>query len=341
MDRLRRKKRRRRRIAFILLPVLLILFTGLAYGGYLTYKLASATSNANSELNRGEKSDMRDEAVNPAKDNFSVLFVGIDERDVGENSRTDALILATFNKKEKSVKMVSIPRDTLAEIPEHGKDKINHAHAFGGMDMTVATVENMFDVPVDYFVKLNFNAFIEIVDSLNGVEVDVPFDFTVQDSKDRKNAISLKEGTHTLNGEEALGYVRMRKQDPTGDLGRGERQKELIKAILDKSKSVSSVTKYDNVIDNVGDNMLTNFTFGNIVALQKYASSLNNIETLKLEGHDLNDHGYYYELEDESLWQVSDTLKKHLEYEEDAQTEESQGQNQEEEQSQDYSQEQQ
>ncbi|MFC0187340.1 LCP family protein [Fictibacillus aquaticus] len=315
MERAERKKLKKKKKRRWLLPLLVVVLAVVGYGGYLTYKLANATSKANEELERGDKSEKRDEAVNPAKDNFSVLFVGIDEREKGGNTRSDALILATFNKNEKSVKMVSIPRDTYVEIPGRGeKDKINHAFAFGGVDLTVSTIENFFDVPVDYFVKLNFDAFMDIVDHLGGVEVNVPFSFTTQDSKDRKNAIKLEKGVHTLNGEEALGFVRMRKQDPTGDLGRGDRQKELIRAILEKSKSPLAIPKYDNIIDSVGDNMKTNFSFGNIIALQRYAGGLGKIEQLKLEGHDLNLDAYYYEVNEDSLIKVSNEIQQHLDY---------------------------
>ena len=96
-------------------------------------------------------------AVDPKKDSISILIMGVDDsniRDFGEATRTDALILATFNVKDKSVKMVSIPRDSYVYIPEkEKKDKITHAHVYGGTEGTIETVEELFDIPVDYFLN--------------------------------------------------------------------------------------------------------------------------------------------------------------------------------------------
>ena len=214
--------------------------------------------------------------------------------------------------------MVSIPRDSRVKIPGHNRDKITHAHAFGGKDLTVETVENLLDIPVDYYVELNFNAFIDIVDALGGVKVNSDREFTEQDSKGRKNAIHIKKGVQTLNGEEALAYVRMRKKDPLGDIGRGKRQQEVIKAIIEKSSSLSAITKYDDIIDSLGKNLTTNFSIGNILALQKYSGSISSIESLTIDGYDNPINGtYYYQLEEDSLEEVSTQLRNHLEYKRD------------------------
>ena len=84
------------------------------------------------------------------------------------------------------------------------RDKITHAHVYGGTEATIETVEELFDIPVDYFFKLNFNAFIDVVDALGGIMVDVPITVSEMDSNDNKNAIHLEEGFQKLNGEEAL-----------------------------------------------------------------------------------------------------------------------------------------
>src|SRR5690625_7582504 len=131
--------------------------------------------------------------------------MGVDsseEREQAGPGRTDAMIFATLNKDSKSVKLVSIPRDSLVYIPEVGYEtKINHAHAHGGTTAAIDTVENLFELPVDYYVKLNFEAFIDVIDTLNGIEMDVPYEFKEQDSTDKANAIHLMEGEQTLNGE--------------------------------------------------------------------------------------------------------------------------------------------
>src|SRR5690625_1334326 len=146
-------------------------------------------------------------------------------------SRTDALILATLNKDDKSVKLVSIPRDSLVYIPEVGyEDKITHAHAFGGTKATIETVENKLELPVDYYVKLNFHAFVDVVNAINGVEVDVPYEFKESDSDDKRDNIHLYPGVQNLNGEEALAFSRTRYKD--SDIDRGKRQLELIDSVI-------------------------------------------------------------------------------------------------------------
>src|SRR5690606_14051970 len=148
------------------------------------------------------KSNLREQKVNPKIDNISILFIGIDEsskRSQGDNTRSDALMLATLNEKEKSVKLLSIPRDSYVYIKEVGySTKINHAHAFGGPKATIETVEDLLDIPVDYYVRLDFEAFMKVVDALDGIEVEVPYTFSEQDSHDRANAITLEKGLQTL-----------------------------------------------------------------------------------------------------------------------------------------------
>ncbi len=242
--------------------------------------------------------------------------MGVDDseaRDLGGATRTDALLLATFNIKQKTVKMVSIPRDSLVYIPvEEKKDKITHAHAFGGTEGTIETVEELFDIPVDYYAKLNFDAFIDVVDALNGIKVDVPVTFTEQDSKDIADAIHLTEGIQKLNGEEALALARTRKID--NDIERGKRQQLVLRAIMDKAVSVGSITKYGDVMESMGDNITTNMDFGEILSLFNYVSKGIQIDSLALEGEDATIDGtYYYQLDDTSVSEVAETLNDHLE----------------------------
>ncbi|WP_096202412.1 LCP family glycopolymer transferase [Bacillus sp. FJAT-45350] len=282
---------------------------------YLLNKVSNVTSNVSEELDRGDKSDMREVAVDPGKDNISILFLGVDDRDGELVGRTDAMLLTTFNKGEGTIKLTSIPRDALVEIPgRRNPDKINHAHAFGGTDLAIETVENLFDIPVDYFVKLNFMAFIEIVDALGGIEVDVPFTFSEMDSNDNQGAITLYEGRQLLSGEEALAFSRMRKKDPRGDLGRGDRQQEVIKAIIEKGASLSSITSYGAVLDSIEKHISMNLSFGNILSLHSYSGGLNDIESLYLEGNNRRINGvFYYELTEESIGTISTTFQEHLE----------------------------
>ncbi|MGM7683408.1 LCP family protein [Cytobacillus sp. Hm23] len=309
-----RKKKRRRIIYLFTIPLLVIILGVSTYGSILLNQAQSAANDANEELVRGEKSEKREEVVHPKADNISILFMGVDDSEArgSGNSRTDALLLATFNEEEKSVKLLSIPRDSYVYIPSVGyNDKINHAHAFGGPDGAVETVENLLDIPVDYFVKLNFNAFVDLVDALDGIEVDVPITFSEQDSQDRKGAIYLEQGLQTLNGEEALALARTRKID--SDLKRGERQQLVMKAIAEKAASLGSVTKYSAIIEALGNNIKTNLTFDEMISFYDYATSSFTIDNLQLQGSNAMIDGiYYYDLDDQQLENIKQELKTHL-----------------------------
>lgn len=311
------KRRLRRRIKFVLIPLLLAFLAVISYGTYLYIKADSAMSGAYEDDGR-EKSDLRDDYVDPKFDNVSVLLMGIDEnekRQEREVPRTDALILATLNKDEKNIKLLSIPRDSYVYIPEVGyEDKINHAHAFGGTYATIETVENLLDIPVDYYVKLNFHAFVDVIDAIGGVEVDVPYEFKESNSQDKRDSIHLYPGEQLLDGEEALALARTRKKD--SDVERGKRQLELIDSVIGKATSVQSLFKYDDIIEAVGDNMTTNMTFTEMKSFFSYATNGANldVEKLSLEGQDYQPGSiYYWQLDEIALQDTINELKGHLE----------------------------
>jgi len=311
------KKRLRKRILYIFIPLFIILLAGSSYAAHLYMKAGAAADKAYEDDGR-EKSDLRDEIVDPKYDHVSILLLGVDENDKRkerEVSRTDAMVLATLNKTEKSVKLLSIPRDSLVYIPEVGyEDKINHAHAFGGTEATIETVENLLDIPVDYYVKLNFNAFVEVIDALGGISVEVPYEFTESNSNDEKNTIHLLPGEQVLNGEEALALARTRKKD--SDYMRGQRQLEIIDSIIDKSASIGSILKYGDVIDALGDNMSTNMSFTDMKSFFSYASEGKDlrVEKFSLEGYDYwPENIYYWQVDDEALEHTKNKLKAHLE----------------------------
>ncbi|WP_020189175.1 LCP family protein [Kurthia sp. Dielmo] len=300
----------------ILLVVLILL---LAFGGgyiyYLFHSGKKAAENAYVENSR-TKSELRDESVQPLTDNISIMIVGIDDsekRSQGEgNSRSDALLVATLNNKDKSIKLVSIPRDSYVYIPTVGyKDKITHAHAYGGIDATRETVEGLLNVPIDYYFRVNFEAFIEIVDALGGVTVDVPYEINELDEND-KRTVHLMPGTQEVNGREALALARTRHQD--SDVERGKRQQMILEAIASKATSVTSFTKYDKVLAAVGNNMQTDMTFDEMKSLFAYLQNgMPDIDSLSLKGSDDMSSGiYYYLLQDDSLLETRQTLQKHL-----------------------------
>lgn len=311
-----KKRKFRKRLFFVLIP-LLVLLTAFGYAGYLYMKADTVLSESYEETGR-EKSDLRDEIVDPKYDNVSVLIMGVDASDKRENaesSRTDTMMVATLNKEKNSVNLLSIPRDSYVYIPEVGYEtKINHAHAYGGSQAAIDTVENLLDIPIDYYVKVNFEAFIDVVDALNGIDIEVPYEFQEQDSSDRANAIHLYPGEQTLDGEEALALARTRKKD--NDVERGKRQQEIIKSILDKSVSLNSILKYDDIIVAVGSNMTTNMTFSEMKSFISYGTKGGlELNSLSLEGNDYQPSStYYWQLDEQSLAETKETLQEHLQF---------------------------
>ncbi|BDG49077.1 MULTISPECIES: LytR family transcriptional regulator [Parageobacillus] len=255
------------------------------------------------------KSEKRDEEVSvKEKTPISILLIGVDERK-GDRGRADSLIVMTVNPKKKSVEMVSVPRDTRTEIVGRGtKDKINHSYAFGGVEMTMATVEHFLDIPIDYYIKVNMESFRDIVDAVGGVTVDNPFAFTYEGTH-------FPKGKITLDGEKALKYSRMRYDDPRGDFGRQDRQKQIIQAIIEKGASFSSLANYGDVLTAIGKNMKTNLTFDEMKEIQaNYKEARHHIEQLYITGKGKMIGGTYYLLVPEAeRLAVSNKLKEHLE----------------------------
>lgn len=318
-----KKKRRSPKLSLILKVFAILaasfLISATTYGVYLTKKAKHVANQSYEELEERKVSPKREAKAEPKDDNISILFIGVDDSEKrgqgSDNSRSDALLLATLNKGDKTVKLVSIPRDSYVYIPEVGyKDKINHAHAFGGPLATIEAVEELFDIPVDYYVRMNFNAFIDVVDALGGIdlEVNIPYAFYEKDENDRFT-IYLEPGYHHLDGREALALARTRKHDT--DVARGQRQQDIIKAIANKALSLSSITKYDEVIVAIGDNMKTNLTFEDMKSFFTYFSGgAPQIDNITLKGSDDMSTGiYYYLLDEESLEETKQILKSHLE----------------------------
>lgn len=313
-----RKRRRLKKRFYFIIPLFLIALLVGSYSWYLHSKADSALSKSHDDIAR-DKSDLRDEFVDPKFDNVSILLMGIDSsekrKEDDDSARTDALLLATLNKDEKSIKLLSIPRDAYIYVPEVGYEtKINHAHAYGGPRATIEAVENKLNIPIDYYLRINFEAFIDVVDALDGVTVDVPYEFKEQNSRDQADSIHLLPGYQRLNGEEALALARTRKKD--SDVMRGMRQQEIIEALVKRSLNVQSVLKYDDVIDAVGENLKTNMTFSEMKSFIGYLTQGKNlkIESLNIDGYDYQPSGtYYWKFDERSLAKTINELEHHLE----------------------------
>ncbi|QQD81623.1 LCP family protein [Bacillus siamensis] len=327
--RVRKKKKSKRKIIFkrILLLLTLVLLVAAGFGGYKVYKTINAADNAYDALSRGDKSKLRDEVIDMKKKPFSILFMGIENYATsGKGGRSDSLIVVTLDPRNKTMKMLSIPRDTrvtLAGDTTGKKTKINSAFAKGGADETVATVEDLLDIPIDKYVTVDFNGFKDVIDEVGGVNVKVPFDFDEMSDVSKKKRIYFKKGNMHLNGEQALAYARMRKQDKRGDFGRNDRQKQILNALIDQMSKAGNIAKIDKIAETASNNVQTNIRITEGLALQQIYSGFTSkkIDTLTITGSDLYLGGtattrgtYYFQPDPVNLEKVRQTLQKHLDY---------------------------
>ena len=155
---------------------------------------------------------------------------------VAEGKRTDSIILVHVPSGEGKPALISLPRDSYVPIPGHGHNKINAAYTLGGPNLLVKTIEQVTNLRIDGYVEIGFGGFASVVDSLNGVDICV-----ARAMDDRRAGINLKAGCQTLDGPNALGYVRARYSDPLGDIGRAQRQRQFLSAIMHKALSPSTV----------------------------------------------------------------------------------------------------
>lgn len=231
---------------------------------------------------------------------FTILLMGIDSTDevLTKNAvaNGDSLILITFNPKTLNATMLSIPRDSYVPIacwPGKDENKITHAAAYGN-DCMINTIEDFFDVDIDYYAKINFKGLVNLVNALGGIDVEVPQDLCTDDSS-RGQQVCIKEGFQHLDGEGALVLSRNRKQLVNGDFGRGQNQQLVIQAMLTKIKDLKSVKQFTSVMNTVANSIDTNLTTKQILSFYSIAkdilktlstdkSNIINIQQLYLQG---------------------------------------------------------
>lgn len=274
-SKVKQKKKKQRIMLAILIPLFAIILAGAVYIAQLFATVENEIDASFVEIDRPEPV----EKVDPIEQPVSFLILGVDN-DVTrplESTRADSIIYATINPLTHEMNMVSIPRDTYVPIVNNGQvirqDRINAAYAVGEESAMVQTVEEWLDVPIHYYATFNFSAFLNIIDELGGIDMDVPVTIREMDSNDQSGSIYLEEGYQTLNGEQALALARTRKIDD--DVARGHRQQLIIQAIIKKALNFQSVTKYTSIAETVGSNMKTNMRLGDMTAIAQTGLNQN------------------------------------------------------------------
>lgn len=277
-----------------LIIILVLIFA--AVGGYIYGNVLTAINNTNQEV---DVQTIRDKDVQIAEgDPINVLVVGTDggaerNEDQGYVSRSDTLMLINLNPESGTTKMVSIPRDTIANIDGQDEpDKINHAYAYGGIDLTIETVQDFLKVPIDYYLVINMDGLAEMIDALGGIEIVSPLSFEYRGTEFHEG------GRREVDGVKAMNFARMRYDDPQGEVGRQNRQKIVIKAIIDKALSLDAVVQYPRLINVASNYVTTNIDFNEVLSIyQQYLPALKNIAAVQfetLEEIQIDEIAYYH-----------------------------------------------
>ena len=192
----------------------------------------------------------------------NVLLIGVDARDLDEPCRSDSMIIATLDNNNKKVKLTSLFRDTLVDIPGHGEAKLNSAYMLGGPELLMKTVKETYNVSIDKYIIINFWGFETIVDYIGGIEVDVK-DYQLEElnkyigeSTGGNDCPVDKAGIQTLNGKQALSYARIR-YNVGDEYERTDRQREVIFKVIEKLQNTKP-SKYLGVMNTMLEYIKTN-----------------------------------------------------------------------------------
>jgi LCP family protein required for cell wall assembly len=205
-----------------------------------------------------------------------------------------------MNNDTDEVAMISIPRDSRVEIPGRGLDKINHAMAYGGINLMRATVEKLLGVPVHHYVYTNFAGFQSIVDTLGGVTIDVEKRISVS-GEGALPAVTLQPGEQKLNGVQALAYVRYR-SDSEADFGRMRRQQQFLRATADEILQAKSIIKLPQLMEQAASFVRTDLSITRALGFAKKVAGFNldEIEACTLKGTSKTINGVSYVILDEN-----------------------------------------
>lgn len=273
----RKKKHHPWRWIFI---ILLIAIVGIgAYAGSIYFKTKNAVDKTYDPQNAVTQDSFN------GKEPFSILLLGTDTGAFGRHEvrgNSDTMIIATVNPSQKKVTLMSIPRDTMAEMigtDDFSVHKINAAYNIGGPKMAMQTVSKLLNVPLKYYIMMNMGGMQKLVDGVGGVTVKVPLTFSY-------GGYTFTKGkTMHLNGAQALAYSRMRYDDPQGDYGRQIRQRQVIMSIIQNALSVKTIENLDSVLDSASKSIRTNITFNSMVNIAKnYRDCSQNMKSDYLHG---------------------------------------------------------
>lgn len=263
------------------IALIIVLIAGGCLGTVINYNnFYSADINETEQTNIVDIEDI-DENNKELNKRINLLLLGVDARPGWATSRSDTMVLASVDPDLQKVALISIPRDTMMEIEGRGKDKICTANFVGGPELAVSTVEKLIGIDIEYYAEVDFNGFVDVVDTLGGVEVDVP-----QRMYKPKANIDLQPGFQKLNGKDALAFVRYRDY-PRGDIERNSKQQEFLAAFADELFKPANILKISKLSKQFAQYVNTNLKINDMLKLVSFAQKLDSesIFTQTLPGY--------------------------------------------------------
>ncbi len=314
-----KRAQQRRKRKHILVATLSVVFVLLLTGVGAAW---AYMSNINNALNDGVDEDLLSSlsVTDSASDPFYMLLIGIDKSEERETTneyggayRTDSMILARVDPKDKEVTLISIPRDTQVTIGSHGTQKINAAYAFGGPSGAVKAVESLAGVSISHYAEIDFDGFAAVVDSLGGIDIDVQYEIN-----DPEYTGYLAAGEQTLNGEQALIYCRSRHaydKIGDGDAIRAANQRTMISAIVKKLMS-SDIATLTNTVSTLSQYITTDYSVSGILGLAQSMMGIdteNNVYSAAVPTESVYENNIWYEKLQKTAWdKMMDRVKQGL-----------------------------
>lgn len=301
----------KKRVITWLLSIVVLAAVGLCvYSAYIYFRTKNAVDNTYDSSNHVQ---IQSGEFN-GKKKFAVLLMGTDTGALDrkeEIGNTDTVIIAVINPQKKRYTLMSVPRDTMAQMvgaEQFQVEKINAAYPIGGAKMAMASVSELINVPIKYYALVNMKGIMRLIRYVGGINIKPTLSFEYGGYIFKKDQL-----TH-MGGGGALAYSRMRYDDPEGDYGRQKRQRQVITALIKKAVSLNTLAQLNSVLTSISGNVKTNLPFDSLKQIAfNYRSSTKNVKNDYLHGHNATIDGASYQVQStEELQRVSDYLRGEL-----------------------------
>lgn len=294
----------------IIISILLFLLIPIGLLGFIIYK------SQNEKISNKNIANIENELKNEKRINIALF--GLDKRNENEKSRSDSIMIASIDLEKKTINLVSLLRDTLVEIEGYGKDKLNHAYAYGGSNLAIETINSNFDLDIDKYVSVDFYSLAKVIDIVGGIDIEVK-EYEVDQINSnlveinkienlKENTDYIKEGgIKTLNGRQAVAYSRIRKKG-NGDYERTQRQRNVLKGILKKYEKQSSDNKFKTNMEIIGQ-ISTNIP---VSYIKELGAKISSDKEFKVNQYMIPYEGSFETVTYKNMWCIDASMKENI-----------------------------